>query len=144
MPVIGKNTLHARFRGIKKVVLQNATLFQFITSSLLPLSCQLNTPTHYENVMQNNNGIDMRRKYKLLSPQVNTILSDEPGQLGGNSKAKIYGKLDCSAANRALSKGYANHRVFFANESDAISAGYRPCGSCMGKQYNLWKAVNNA
>ncbi|GAA5194703.1 Ada metal-binding domain-containing protein [Ferrimonas gelatinilytica] len=86
----------------------------------------------------------MTKQYKLLSGSGELFLSDKPGVLGGNSKAKIYGKLDCSAANRALAKGYASHRVFFVSESDAINAGYRPCGSCMCEQYNEWKKHSNA
>lgn len=78
------------------------------------------------------------KKYKLLSASGETVLSEVPGALGGNSKAKIYGRLDCSAANRTLSAGYAQYRVFFANESDAIQAGYRPCGSCMRDRYTEW------
>ncbi len=79
------------------------------------------------------------KQYKLLSSTGEFYLSDTPGLLGGNSKARIYGHLDCSAANRALLAGYARHRVFFANEADAISAGYRPCGSCMVVRYRAWK-----
>jgi methylphosphotriester-DNA--protein-cysteine methyltransferase len=30
-------------------------------------------------------------------------------------------------------------RVFFANEKDAIAAGYRPCGRCLRDKYNEWK-----
>jgi methylphosphotriester-DNA--protein-cysteine methyltransferase len=78
--------------------------------------------------------------YKLLSPTGEIYLSEIPGVLGGNKKAEIYGKLDCSAANSALSKGYAQHRVFFATEEDAISAGYRPCGRCLRDKYKAWKA----
>lgn len=78
--------------------------------------------------------------YKLLAPDGTTVISKMPGTLGGNSEAKIYGRLDCSAANGALSKGYAQHRVFFANEQDAIHAGYRPCGRCMISQYKDWKS----
>lgn len=77
--------------------------------------------------------------YKLLSAQGDIYLSEAPGTLGGNKKAKIYGKLDCSAANAALSKGYAQHRVFFATEEDAIAAGYRPCGRCLRDKYKAWK-----
>jgi len=80
------------------------------------------------------------KTYKLLSSNRTTVLSDTPGTLGGNTKANIYGHLDCSAANRALSKGYAQHRVFFANEQDAIQVGYHPCGSCMREQYKRWKS----
>ena len=79
------------------------------------------------------------KKYKLLGIDGEIYLSELPGLLGGNSKAKIYGRLDCSSANRALSEGYAAHRVFFANESVAIEAGYRPCGNCMREAYNKWK-----
>lgn len=80
------------------------------------------------------------KKYKLLSANGEMVLSDVPGTLGGNTKAGIYGRLDCSAANRALSAGYAQHRVFFANESDAIQAGFRPCGSCLRARYVEWKS----
>lgn len=80
------------------------------------------------------------KQFKLLSPSGDIYLSESPGLLGGNSKAKIYGRLDCSAANSALSKGYAQHRVFFANEEDAINSGYRPCGRCMREKYLEWKA----
>ena len=80
------------------------------------------------------------KTYKLLSADGTTVISNTPGTLGGNSKARIYGRLDCSAANGALAKGYAQHRVFFANEQDAIGAGYRPCGRCMISQYKVWKA----
>jgi hypothetical protein len=84
-------------------------------------------------------GVTMK-KYKLLAADGTTVISETPGTLGGNSKAGIYGRLDCSAANGALSKGYADHRVFFAIEQDAISAGYRPCGRCMISQYKDWKS----
>ena len=66
------------------------------------------------------------KTYKLLTPSGEPVESSTPGTLGGNSKAKIYGQLDCTAANAALSKGYASHRVFVATEQDAIAAGYRP------------------
>ncbi|WP_319802625.1 Ada metal-binding domain-containing protein, partial [Marinobacter sp. EN3] len=79
------------------------------------------------------------KTYKLLSADGTTVISKTPGSLGGNSKARIYGRLDCSAAKGALSKGYAEHRVFFANEQDAIHAGYRPCGRCMVSRYKEWK-----
>jgi len=82
----------------------------------------------------------LMKTYKLLAADGSTVISETPGTLGGNSKARIYGRLDCSAANSALSKGYAQHRVFFANEQDAIQAGYRPCGRCMPAEYKKWKS----
>ena len=80
------------------------------------------------------------KTYKLLAADGTTVISKTPGTLGGNAKAKIYGRLDCSAANGALSKGYVEHRVFFADEENAIQAGYRPCGRCMTSQYKDWKS----
>ncbi len=80
------------------------------------------------------------KTYKLLAADGTMVISETPGTLGGNSKAGIYGRLDCSAANGALSKGYALHRVFFANEHDAIRAGFRPCGRCMISEYKDWKS----
>ena len=82
----------------------------------------------------------MVKKYLLLGPDGRVYESTTPRELGGNSKARIYGRLDCPAANAALSKGYAQRRVFFADEAAAIAAGYRPCGRCMKERYQLWKA----
>jgi hypothetical protein len=83
------------------------------------------------------------KKYKLLAPNGETVLSETLGELGGNSKVKIYGRLDCRAANAAIIKGYAQHRVFFASEVDAIASGYRPCGRCLRDKYLKWKEAHN-
>src|ERR1700746_3569759 len=48
-------------------------------------------------------------------------------KLGGYQKGKIYGTLTCSAGKRMK----AENRVFFGNEKEALSLGYRPCGQCM-------------
>lgn len=79
------------------------------------------------------------KTYRLLGADGEFYQSFEGGALGGNSKEKRYGRLDCSAANRALAKGYENHRVFFVDEEAAIAAGYKPCGSCMREEYVRWK-----
>ncbi|HTO89234.1 MAG TPA: Ada metal-binding domain-containing protein [Thermoanaerobaculia bacterium] len=63
--------------------------------------------------------------------------------LGGNRRLKIYGRLDCSSAIRALRRGYARHRVFFRDEAAAIAAGYRPCARCLPEQYRSWKAARS-
>lgn len=83
-------------------------------------------------------------RFRLLGPQ-GGYRSAEPGALGGNGHAKIYGRLDCSSALRALSVGdfYKTHRVFFANEACAKAAGYRPCGNCMKAEYTTWKAAQD-
>jgi hypothetical protein len=82
---------------------------------------------------------DSPKTFRLLGPNGESYQSTQKGMLGGNGKEKRYGELHCSAANRALDKGYADHRVFFANEEDAIAAGYKPCGTCMRERYNRWK-----
>ncbi|HTK49437.1 MAG TPA: Ada metal-binding domain-containing protein [Gemmatimonadaceae bacterium] len=78
--------------------------------------------------------------YHLLDPTGATIASDTPGLLGGNRRLKIYGRLDCPSARRALANGYAKRRVFFADEPAAIAAGYRPCATCLPAEYRRWKA----
>lgn len=80
------------------------------------------------------------KAYHVIGPRGEVIESAEPGTLGGNRKAKIYGRLDCPSALRALPRGYAKHRVFFADRAAAIAAGYRPCGSCLREEYRTWKA----
>jgi methylphosphotriester-DNA--protein-cysteine methyltransferase len=82
----------------------------------------------------------MSRHYRLTAPDGSIYLSDIPGALGGNSRSRIYGRLDCASARGALPKGYARHRVFFADEAAAIGAGYRPCGTCMPARYREWKS----
>jgi methylphosphotriester-DNA--protein-cysteine methyltransferase len=56
----------------------------------------------------------------------------------GNRKLKIYGTLSCSSGKRMK----VDNRVFFTDEQEAISCGYRPCGHCMRKAYQKWKALN--
>lgn len=82
----------------------------------------------------------MTKKYKLCAADGSVIESETPGTLGGNRNLKIYGRLDCGSARRALPQGYAQHRVFFADEEAAIAAGYRPCGNCMRERYRQWRA----
>jgi methylphosphotriester-DNA--protein-cysteine methyltransferase len=66
--------------------------------------------------------------------------SDTPGTLGGHRRSRIYGKLDCRAASRAIARGgYVKDRVFFRDEASAIAAGYRPCAVCLPAEYAAWK-----
>ncbi|OLS40819.1 Ada metal-binding domain-containing protein [Bacillus sp. MRMR6] len=88
----------------------------------------------------NKSSEDIPKTYTLLGVDNLPYVSEIPGLLGGNRKSKIYGSFDCGAANRALKiGGYEEYRVFFADEEIAISAGYRPCGTCMREQYTIWK-----
>jgi methylphosphotriester-DNA--protein-cysteine methyltransferase len=62
------------------------------------------------------------------------------GLLGGHRRGRIYGRLDCPSALRAIARGgYVRDRVFFADEPAAIAAGYRPCGVCMPDRYARWR-----
>ncbi|MEO6526168.1 MAG: Ada metal-binding domain-containing protein [Gemmatimonadaceae bacterium] len=84
------------------------------------------------------------KRYRLLQADGATITSATPGLIAGNARLRIYGRLDCRSAIRALPRGYAKRRVFFADEATAIVAGYRPCGACMRTAYATWKATSAA
>jgi methylphosphotriester-DNA--protein-cysteine methyltransferase len=79
--------------------------------------------------------------YVLLGAGGRPYESDVPGQWGGHRGQRIYGRLDCPSALRAIARGgYVRHRVFFADEAAALAAGYRPCAVCCPRQYQAWKA----
>jgi hypothetical protein len=79
--------------------------------------------------------------WTLVGPDCEPYASDQPGTLGGHNGSRIYGRLDCAAALRAIARGgYVDHRVFFLNEDHARAAGYRPCSICLPAAYASWKA----
>jgi hypothetical protein len=79
--------------------------------------------------------------YTLLGADRRPYRSAVPGQLGGHRRSRIYGRLDCPSARRAITRGgYVSHRVFFADEPAAIAAGYRPCAVCLPGGYAAWQA----
>ena len=82
-----------------------------------------------------------RSVFRLTQADGSIAACDVPGVLGGNRRLKIYGRLDCPSALRALPRGYAKRRVFFADEATAIAAGYRPCAVCMPAEYQRWKSA---
>jgi len=83
-----------------------------------------------------------RRLFWLIGADGAPYASATRGALGGNRRGKLYGRLDCPAALRAIARGgpYASHRVFFADEATAVQAGYRPCAVCMPAEYRAWVA----
>ncbi|ORA31965.1 Ada metal-binding domain-containing protein [Mycobacterium aquaticum] len=82
------------------------------------------------------------RSYTLLGADGRPYRSAVPGTLGGYRRGRIYGRLDCPSALRALAAGgYVAHRVFFADAATAVAAGYRPCAVCLPDAYRRWKAV---
>lgn len=83
----------------------------------------------------------MRRRWRLLGADGRPFDSPRPGTLGGHRGSRIYGRLDCRAARRAIERGgYVGQRVFFADEASARAAGYRPCAVCLPAAYAKWKA----
>jgi methylphosphotriester-DNA--protein-cysteine methyltransferase len=82
----------------------------------------------------------MAQRWRLLDSEGRTYESSRPGTLGGHRGTRIYGRLDCPGARRAIARGgYVKHRVFFADEATAVAAGYRPCARCLPAEYAAWK-----
>ena len=85
----------------------------------------------------------MAKTYRLTGADGHLHVSDTPGALGGNGRARIYGSLDCWNARAAMRRWpgvYETHRVFFRDEQTAIAAGFRPCGHCQRAAYRVWRA----
>lgn len=79
--------------------------------------------------------------YTLLGPDGLPYRSSVPGTLGGHRRCRLYGRLDCPSAARALARGgYVRDRAFFADEATAVAAGYRPCAVCLPDDHARWKA----
>jgi hypothetical protein len=77
--------------------------------------------------------------YLLTDADDRQYESPTPGQLGGHRRGRLYGRLDCPAALRAIARGgYVKHRVFFADQQTALAADYRPCAVCLPGQYAAW------
>jgi methylphosphotriester-DNA--protein-cysteine methyltransferase len=85
------------------------------------------------------------KRYTLIGADRAPYTSSAPGTVGGHRGSKIYGRLDCPSAARAIvNGGYVAHRVFFADEATAAAAGYRPCARCLPDRYRAWKAATAA
>ncbi|AZD66437.1 Metal binding domain of Ada [Pseudomonas chlororaphis] len=88
--------------------------------------------------------MNAEKRWVLLDTHGNTFLSEQPGTLGGHRGSRIYGRLDCPAALRAIARGgYVRQRVFFADEASARGAGYRPCARCLPLAYAAWRTLNH-
>jgi methylphosphotriester-DNA--protein-cysteine methyltransferase len=83
--------------------------------------------------------------YTLLGADGRPLESEAKGQWGGHRRSKVYGRLDCPSALRALARGgYRRQRVFFADEATALAAGYRPCAICCRDRYDAWQSRGRA
>ncbi len=74
------------------------------------------------------------RKRKLLA-----LIKSGEITLGGHSRLKIYGRLDCKSGMRM---NPAN-RNFFSSKKEAQKLKYRPCGNCLRKEYQNWNDLRN-
>jgi hypothetical protein len=84
------------------------------------------------------------RTYTLLGADRRPYASPTVGVLGGHRRTRLYGRLDCAAARRAIARGgYAKDRVFFADEETAVAAGFRPCAVCLPEHYARRKALRD-
>jgi len=78
--------------------------------------------------------------YTLVGADGRPYQSCDKGLWGGHRRARIYGRLDCPSALRAIARGgYVDQRVFFADDTIAAVAGYRPCSTCCPDDYRAWK-----
>jgi len=59
-------------------------------------------------------------------------------QYAGNFRLKIFGLLSCRSGKKMKSK----NRIFFKTKTEALAAGFRPCGHCMRDDYRQWKLMN--
>src|SRR5881628_2455216 len=85
------------------------------------------------------------KRYTLLGSDRRPDQSSTPGIFGGHRPGRLYGRLDCPAALRAIARGgYVRNRVFFADEQTAVVAGYRPCAVCLPDEHAQWKAGSSA
>ncbi len=85
------------------------------------------------------------KNYTLTGADGRPYTSPIKGMWGGHRGGKIYGRLDCPAALRAIARGgYAKNRLFFADEATALAAGYRPCGACCKERHQARKKTTTA
>jgi len=99
--------------------------------------------TSRASIRQRRHGMNAgeQRTWRVVGPDGELHESPTPGVLGGHRRNRIYGRLGCPSALRAIARGgYVINRVFFASEHDAIAAGYRPCSVCLPGAYAAWKA----
>lgn len=81
------------------------------------------------------------KRYTLVGADGMPYESAVPGTLGGHRGNRIYGRLDCPGALRWVARGhYVRQRVFFLDEASAITAGFRPCHTCLRDRYREWTA----
>jgi methylphosphotriester-DNA--protein-cysteine methyltransferase len=74
---------------------------------------------------------------ELDTTELQSKIGQKEIKFAGNLKLKIYGTLHCASGKRMKKE----NRVFFENEKEALSAGFRPCGHCLPSDYKKWKLL---
>ncbi len=83
--------------------------------------------------------IDLGKTPFIRSKHLFQLIENQEITLGGNKNLKIYGTLGCRAGKRMK----VENRVFFKDEAEALSCGYRPCSVCLRAKYVVWKSNVN-
>ncbi|MCZ4221896.1 Ada metal-binding domain-containing protein [Pedobacter rhodius] len=76
----------------------------------------------------------MIKHAELSSVLIKIGIKNKEIYFAGNSRLKIYGKLNCKSGKRMKKE----NRVFFKSEKDAFEHGFRPCGHCLREKYQQW------
>ncbi|ATP40750.1 metal-binding protein [Solibacillus sp. R5-41] len=62
-----------------------------------------------------------KKTFTLFGADMHPYRSDTPGIFGGYRPSKLYGRLDCPSALRAIAKGgYVKHRVFYHGQAEVV------------------------
>ncbi|MEJ0031472.1 MAG: Ada metal-binding domain-containing protein [Bacteroidota bacterium] len=69
----------------------------------------------------------MLRHEDITSIELKRLIRTKKILFAGNKNLKIYGTLRCGSGKRMK----ISNRVFFKNEEEAITLGYRPCKNCL-------------
>lgn len=81
----------------------------------------------------------MWRHDSMSDADVFQLLRGRTIMMAGNRRQRIYGQLDCRSGKRMRRA----NRVFFADATSAVVAGYRPCGHCLPDHYRQWQAESD-
>lgn len=76
----------------------------------------------------------MWKHWEIEDADLAEMLKSGEIAFGGNLRSKIYGRLDCSFGKRL----FRTNRVFFGTAEEARNLGFRPCGHCLRREYELF------
>jgi hypothetical protein len=142
-PVIGADsTRQGDADGIeyKATLLTHEWALMSAMPSTVPPSSRAQIPLDLSHEPSRGTDPTLSRTYILTGADGQPFASPVPGTLGGHRRGRLYGRLDCPSALKAIARGhYVTQRVFFTDEATAIAAGYRPCAVCLPSAYTHWK-----